>query len=155
MTGVKLPEPISHAERCRGQIIESALAMSMYSHLVQKAVYGSVPCSATKIPKTNRYRLVFFRPFLAWICKYQPSGRIVGYLAPIPKGRRENAECAPAKTSLLACLSIPPRLDPASRQDQSLHVSKRKISTLCSDAIMQKNRLLLLRTQTYPYSSRK
>ena len=51
MTGVKLPEPISHAERCRGQIIESALAMSMYSHLVQKAVYGSVPCSATRIFK--------------------------------------------------------------------------------------------------------
>ena len=56
---------VARLEKENGQIIEfrDSRLMCYYSHL--KAGAGSVPCSATKIPKTNRYRLVFFRPFLA------------------------------------------------------------------------------------------
>lgn len=35
----------------------------MCYHSRLTVVAGSVPCSATKTPKTNRSRLVFFRPF--------------------------------------------------------------------------------------------
>src|SRR5690606_7064006 len=45
-----------------GQIIESTPSTPRCYYLVLKADAGSVPCSATKLPNPNPYRLGFFLP---------------------------------------------------------------------------------------------
>ena len=46
-----------------GRIIQYRDSIAALAQLRWRVSAGSVPCSATIYPKTNRYRLVFFRPF--------------------------------------------------------------------------------------------